>query len=381
MKKSIFFFVMILTAMLVLAQRPFPLQAPGEGQLLQPSRADEGPDGNLYIFDQADSFFKVYSPEGKYLYRFGGKGEGPGQIMRPYVEFIFSRNGRSLLWTEYADGHFWLTIYSLADRKIKTITVQMNRKGRYVLSGVADVGDRTYILQYIKSVVPRQQADLFFYGVEEGLLRIDEQGNILAEMEKVRSEDAVSLGNDGGAVSLPFVPVYCWELTKDNRIVMGDGLAPRLAVLDLAGKRTGAISLAVPGPKPVNGGMLDEWREMRRRQFTDRKNELAWFERFGRVINSYRKSIYSQVPCFGDFRVTPEGNLLFADYNWLEDKQNVYRLLSGQGKELAVCKTPRVVLAVSKHFILYKEIDENDDEALMVLPRQGSEMADLLKLK
>jgi hypothetical protein len=373
--------MLVLASMHSLAAKSIPLQAPGEGQLLQPSVADEGPDGNLYVFDQADSFFKVFSPQGKYLFRFGGKGEGPGQVMRSSVQFSFARDGKSLLWTEFSDGHFWLTVYNLADRKVRTIPVKMNRKGRYVLSGVADSGERTYILKYIKNIAPRQQANHFYYGMEEGLLRIDEQGTILAEMEKARVESSVSLGNDGGDVTLPFVPVYRWALTRDKWILFGDGLASMLKVLDLAGKRTGTISLAMPGPKPVSGGMLDEWREMRRRQFTDRTNNMAWFDRFGKVIDSYKKSIHTRVPCFGDLRITPEGNLLFEDYNLQEDRQNVYRLLSGQGKELAVCHTPRAILTVSKHFILYKESDENDDETLVALPRQGSEAADLMRLK
>jgi hypothetical protein len=381
MKKKLFLTVFILASIQAMASRSFPLQAPGEGQLLQPLQADEGPDGNLYVFDQADAFFKVYSPNGKYLHRFGGKGEGPGQVMRSSVRFSFTRDGKSLLWTEFSDGHFWLTVYCLADHKIRTIPVKMNRKGRYILSGVADAGERSYVLEYIKSIVPCQQADLFYYGEEIGLMHINEQGIVLAEMAKIRNEYGVSLGNDGGDVSLPFVPEFCWALSKDKRILLGDGLAPRLAVLDLSGKRITAISLAVPGPRPVSGNMLDAWRKMRRRQFTDRTNKLAWFDRFGKVIDSYKKSIYPRVPCFDDLRITPEGNLLLKDYNWREDRQNVYRLLSAQGRELAVCHTPRAILAVSKHFILYKEIDENDDETLVALPRQDSEAADLLGLK
>ena len=45
----------------------------GDGFLAYPRHAQEGPDGNIYVFDWSDFYIKVYSPEGKYLRRIGGK--------------------------------------------------------------------------------------------------------------------------------------------------------------------------------------------------------------------------------------------------------------------------------------------------------------------
>lgn len=54
----------------------------GDGMLIHPIQIEEGPDGNIYVYDMADAYIKVYSPEGKFLKKIAGKGQGPGEIQR-----------------------------------------------------------------------------------------------------------------------------------------------------------------------------------------------------------------------------------------------------------------------------------------------------------
>lgn len=51
-----------------------------EGELIFPQQIAEGPDGNIYVYDQQDAFIKVYSPSGKFIRKIGGRGQGPGEI-------------------------------------------------------------------------------------------------------------------------------------------------------------------------------------------------------------------------------------------------------------------------------------------------------------
>ena len=72
-----------------------------EGELVYPSQAEEGPDGNIYVYDMVDAFIKVYSPEGKYLRKMAGEGQGPGEIKRAEgVRFGFTVDGK-LYFTEF----------------------------------------------------------------------------------------------------------------------------------------------------------------------------------------------------------------------------------------------------------------------------------------
>ena len=56
----------------------------GEGFLNFPRQVAEGPDGNIYVYDMADAFIKVYSPDGNFLRKIGGKGQGPGEVQREH---------------------------------------------------------------------------------------------------------------------------------------------------------------------------------------------------------------------------------------------------------------------------------------------------------
>lgn len=48
-----------------------------------PLSADEDEEGNIYILDAKECCVKKFSPEGKYLLRFGRPGQGPGEIEYP----------------------------------------------------------------------------------------------------------------------------------------------------------------------------------------------------------------------------------------------------------------------------------------------------------
>ena len=50
--------------------------------LVYPGIYKEGPDGLIYVADFKDYYIKVFSPDGEFLRKFGGRGEGPGQIKR-----------------------------------------------------------------------------------------------------------------------------------------------------------------------------------------------------------------------------------------------------------------------------------------------------------
>ena len=110
-----------------LGQEPIVIGKIGdEGELVYPSQAEEGPDGNIYVYDMVDAYIKVYSPEGKYLRRIGGEGQGPGEIKRAEgVRFGFTPEGM-LYFTEFINGHRWITLMKLSGELHKTIKLQIS---------------------------------------------------------------------------------------------------------------------------------------------------------------------------------------------------------------------------------------------------------------
>ena len=57
-----------------------PQIGPGEGILSYPVSFDVGPDGRIFVLDAAASEVFVFDSAGRYLTRFGGRGDGPGQF-------------------------------------------------------------------------------------------------------------------------------------------------------------------------------------------------------------------------------------------------------------------------------------------------------------
>ncbi|MBN2585919.1 MAG: hypothetical protein JXA64_09310 [Candidatus Fermentibacteraceae bacterium] len=47
------------------------------------------PDGNIAVLDRISADIRLYSPEGEFIRRVGGRGEGPGEMHNPLALFIF----------------------------------------------------------------------------------------------------------------------------------------------------------------------------------------------------------------------------------------------------------------------------------------------------
>lgn len=53
------------------------------GKLVEPLDVDVTSGGNIYIADSGEGLVKVYDPSGRYLFKFGKRGTGPGQFLAP----------------------------------------------------------------------------------------------------------------------------------------------------------------------------------------------------------------------------------------------------------------------------------------------------------
>ena len=63
------------------SQKPMP----EDGHLNAPRAVAVNAQGNIFIADQStEGMIHVFSPDGKFLYRFGPKGTGPGMMLRPH---------------------------------------------------------------------------------------------------------------------------------------------------------------------------------------------------------------------------------------------------------------------------------------------------------
>jgi hypothetical protein len=260
------------------SQEPFLVGKIGEeGELIYPSQAEEGPDGNIYVYDAVDAFFKVYSPDGKFLYKFGGEGQGPGEIQRAGgVRFGFMPDDK-LYFTEYVAGHRWITIMELSGKFHKTIKIQISEVFGVIRSFPLEDGG--FLLELSLSFVPEIKDDYFFYRIPRELVRIDADGKVVSKIKRTTNITRISYSDDGADAPVPFPPAFWWVPYKNNTVLFTDGLSEKWGVYDYEGKLVKELTTSLPEPKKVTKKDLDLWRE----RWKENVNN-DWFKLFGVVV-------------------------------------------------------------------------------------------------
>ena len=105
-----------------------------------------------------------------------------------------------------------------------------------------------------------------------------------------------------------------------------------------------------------------------------------WYNRFGRVIKKYKKSLYDKSNLDG-ISSTPDGKILIEGAEDFEETEENYWLLDGNGKTLAQMKISGSWLRIDKNFIFFHTSDEDGNILVHCVKRQGSEKDDFLRIK
>lgn len=113
-------------------------------------------EGDIIIFDRKEVCIKVFDKNGKYLRKFGKKGQGPGEIQSPYK--IHLAGGKDITIMDRGNNRF--SYYSKDGRCIKEIGV-----GKYRLF-VAQADSRGYIYGYLVTLGDKVTLDLIKFNQE-----------------------------------------------------------------------------------------------------------------------------------------------------------------------------------------------------------------------
>ncbi len=344
-----------------------------EGELIYPSQAEEGPDGNIYVYDMVDAYIKVYSPEGKYLRKMGGEGQGPGEIQRAGgVRFGFMPDEK-LYFTEYVGGHRWITIMELSGKFDKTIKIQISEVFGVLRSHPLEDGG--FLLELSLSFMPEVKDDYFFYRIPRELVRVDAEGNVVSKIKRTDHVTRISYSDDGADAPVPFPPVFRWIPYEKNSVLFADGLGTNWSVYDYQGNLIKEIEVPLPEPEKVTKEHLDQWRE-RWKENVDQD----WYKRFGTVIDKYKKSIYEKIPNLDGLSMTSDGSILVAGAGEGGVEPVDYWLLDKNGKTLVQGRTSTAGLHITKNFIFYGIMGEDESFQFYAQKREGSEIQDLKNL-
>jgi hypothetical protein len=377
MRKSVltivFFFV---CGALASSQEVIILGAMGQdGELGTPGGIMEGPDGNIYIYDESDAFIKVFSPLGQFIRKMAGEGQGPGEIQRrDSVSIGFTADGK-LFFTEFFRGHRWITYLKLNGELDKVLKIDL--PGSFGIPDAIALPDGGFLAEFHVLGEPVKQKDYFLYKSPIKLMRLDAEGKIVAEIRASEHLTRISYRPDGADSPVPFVPSFAWCLNNENKVLFADGLSNSVELYDLGGKRLPAIQTQLPEPEKVRDKDLDRWRE-ERKQGTMERNP-GWWHQFGSVVEKYTQSLYKFKPLIAGLAATPEGNILVSGSWNMEESSRDYWLLDGAGKILAQLEAAAGRIVLSKSFVFVVTSDPEGNVRVSGLKRSGSDKDDFLK--
>ncbi len=358
------------------AQEVIVLGAPGQGSELGiPGGILEGPDGNIYIYDESDAFIKIYSPKGVFLRKMAGEGQGPGEIQRRDSVSIGFTADKKLFFTEYFRGHRWITYLKLNGELDKVLKIDL--PGSFGIPDAIALPDGGFLAEFHISGEPVKQKDYFLYKSPIKLSRLDAEGRIAAEIRNSEHLTRISYRPDGADSPIPYVPSFAWCLDKESKVLFADGLSNTIEMYELGGKRLSTLQTQLPEPEKVRDKDLDRWRE-ERQQIMMQRNP-GWWHQFGTVVEKYTQSIYKFKPLIGGLAATAEENVLVSGSWNSENNSRDYWLLDGAGKLLAQLKASAERILLGKSFVFVVTSDADGNVRISCLKRSGSDKDDFLK--
>jgi len=348
----------------------------GDGFLAYPRHIQEGPDGNIYVFDWSDFYIKVYSPQGKYLRRIGGQGQGPGEVQRAdAANFGFTPDGK-LYFTEFIRGHRWITFMKLSGEFIKVLPLDI--KETFGIINSFPLEDGGFIIQLSFMSAPEIKKDYFLYKSPRLLARIDSQGKVISDITRTDHFTRISSIGDGGDSSLPYSPAFQWVPYKDETVIFTDGMSKKFVVFDYEGNLVREIVTDLPEPDKVTSSDLNAWRTRRKESSMERNPN--WWHRFGSVIEKYKKSLYKK-PNLSTISRTFEGNILVSGPSRYGEPEEDFWLLDDNGKIMAHIRIAGEVEGISENFVFVETVDEDENILVNCVKRKGFEKEDFMRIK
>jgi len=222
----------------------------------------------------------------------------------------------------------------------------------------------------------KKKSDHFEYRYPRAIVIIDTKGMIIKELIKTNYIDTVSMIGDGADLPIPYVPKFYWVRLKD-RIVFADGLSRKFKLIDLNGKNIGSILTPLPVPEKVTDTDLIKWRKLKKDSFSRR--DRSWYNRFGKVVDKYKKSIYKFKPNISEMSLTPNQNILIGGAEKSGIEKTDFWLITTKGEIITSFSAKIEDITITKNFILFKSTDEDENTIINCFSRKGTEKEDLLK--
>jgi len=152
---------------------------------------------NIYVLDRKEFHIKVFDKDGEYLRTFSKKGQGPGELNRPYSILITSQN--EIMVVDRRVLHF----FTLQGEFIKSLSA-----ARIQYFGRTSIDSQGSI--YVMTATINMEKGTSLYELK----KFDSNLNFLNTVTSIP-------GPKTGEPFDPFIPVFFWKIYENDNIIYG----------------------------------------------------------------------------------------------------------------------------------------------------------------
>ncbi len=327
------------------------------------------PDGTIFVASVLDHCVRMFDPSGKFINKFGQKGQGPGDLTNPGKLSVLDES--ILVVGEHATL-LRMSLFKLDGTFMKIIKTKNSCFRPLALSK----GKIAYLAQHygpIKSSSHSIYKEIVILDVNSGEeLVVDKFEHVF----KFRLNSRGSMLSDDA-----FPEKVFFAQTKSGNLVTGSTDRSFLSVFLPSGEKIRTIPLKIDLPK-VNKDYVERFREYKIRSYDDKKGK-SYYEG---VINEFKKSTFfleqgQDFPNMKEILVDSQGHILiFKVTDCLGKCQEVFQVYSEEGDYLCETVIDNGIydLDVDSKF---KNIIFTSDGIIGLFPPQGSDGMSLRLVK
>ncbi len=359
MKRFAFFLILFSFSLFAGTEKKFPLVTERPLFDLFPN-AIQVHNGRIYVSDRADYSIKVFSESGKYLFKFGEKGEGPGLFKRWFGAYTISPDGK-IYQADFWGGNRFINVFSKDGKFLKTIPI--NFKGNF---GVADImADKSgrIILGLISGYNFNRKEGIVFTGSYYNYYLLARDGNL----KKIHTDliyHSFSFAENGPQFTLPLEVYYISAYSPEiNTLALCKNNEARIMLINLT---TGMSKVIDTGwkkemtTKPELAELIKPW------------TETSWMQPEGKEL--YKKLSPSILPTpykpiIKRILFTPEEDIIAIK----SLGRNIYQIkkFSLSGKLIGEFTDTNYPRFITKNRAYFTEENEKEHRTYMIIKERG----------
>ena len=320
-----------------------------------------GPNGSIYIASSLDHCVRMFDPTGKFIKKFGKKGQGPGDLTNPGSLSILDEN--ILVIGEYATL-LRISLFKLDGTFIKIIKTRSSCYRPVALSE----GKIAYLAMHYgpeknSSQDIRKEIKILDINTGEESV-VDKFDHVF----KYRTNSRGAMTSDDA-----FPEEVFFVQTKSGNLVTGSTDRSFLNVFSPGGEKLRTVDLKTDPPK-VNRDYIERLREHKIRSYDDRKDK-SYYEG---LINSIKKSNFfltpgQDFPSMKEMIVDSQGHILvFKLTDCVGRCQEVFQVYSEEGEYICETAIDDGIYDLDID-LRFRNIVFTSDGIIGLFPQEGSE--------